>query len=143
VLLSVRSAVGSTVRTAVGSTVRATVGSTVGTAVRPTVGAAVGSAVRTAVVRPGDSFGAAVLRPVLFLVFRHVFLLIVERRSSRCSLSDGEPNAARASRGERAEVVDRRAVQRVVQIEEARPQRRAVGRRIETGGVVEPLQGAD
>ena len=73
-LPSVRAAVGATIRAAVRAAVRAAIGTAIGATVRP----AVGATVRAAVVRPGNSFGTAVLGPVLVLLLRHVFLLVVD-----------------------------------------------------------------
>ena len=61
---------------------------------------------------------------------------------------DGDPRRVTAGacqwtqRGERADVVDRRAEQRVAQVEEPGPQRRAVGRQIEARCVGKPLERA-
>lgn len=56
---------------------------------------------------------------------------------------DGNAGQLVPLRSERAKVVDRRGEERVVKIEETRPERRAVGWSVEPNGVGEPLKRPD
>jgi len=61
-------------------------------------------------------------------------------RTSTCSTTSSRRARRAELRGERAQVVDRRAEERVAEVEEPGPERGAVGRRIEARGRCEALE---